>query len=293
MSNRPRRSVLYMPGSNPRALDKARSLPADGLILDLEDAVAPAEKKTARELVCESVKAGGYGGRELIVRINGLDTEWGEADLAAVAAAGPDAIAIPKVSSPAMIEEVEALMNRAGAPESTSIWAMVETPRGVLHAEAIAASTPRLGGFIMGTNDLVADLGAAHTPDRAPVMTALSLCVLAARAYGIAIVDGVYNAFKDEDGLRASCEQGRAMGFDGKTLIHPAQLAIANAVFAPAIEDVELAKRQVAAFEAAAAEGKGVAVVDGKIVENLHVASAKRLLEKAAAIAALEAEAGA
>jgi citrate lyase beta subunit len=293
MSNRPRRSVLYMPGSNPRALDKARSLPADGLILDLEDAVAPAEKATARELVCENVKKGGYGGRELIVRINGLDTEWGEADLAAAAAAGPDAIAIPKVSSPAMIEEVEALMNRAGAPETTAIWAMMETPRGVLHAEAIAASTPRLGGFVMGTNDLVADLGAAHTPDRAPVMTALSLCILAARAYGIAIVDGVYNAFKDEDGLRASCEQGLAMGFDGKTLIHPAQLAIANAVFAPAVEEVELAKRQVAAFEAAAAEGKGVAVVDGKIVENLHVAAAKRLLEKASAIEALEAEAGA
>jgi len=292
MSNRPRRSLLYMPGSNPRALDKARSLPADGLILDLEDAVAPAEKATAREIVCENVKQGGYGGRELIVRINGLDTEWGEADLAAAAAAGPDAIAIPKVSSPAMIEEVEALMVRAGAPETTAIWAMMETPRGVLHAEAIAASTPRLGGFIMGTNDLVADLGAAHTPDRAPVMTALSLCILAARAYGVAIVDGVYNAFKDEDGLRASCEQGRAMGFDGKTLIHPAQLAIANAVFGPAVEEVELARRQVAAFEAAAAEGKGVAVVDGKIVENLHVAAAKRLLSQAAAIAALEAESG-
>jgi citrate lyase beta subunit len=292
MTNRPRRSLLYMPGSSPRALDKARSLPADGLILDLEDAVAPAEKSAARENVCENIRKGGYGGRELIVRINGLDTEWGEDDLAAAAAAGPHAIAIPKVSSPAMIEEVEALMVRAGASESTAIWAMMETPRGVLHAEAIAASTPRLQGFIMGTNDLVADLGAAHTRDRAPVMTALGLCILAARAYGIAIVDGVYNAFKDEDGLRASCEQGRALGFDGKTLIHPAQLAIANAVFGPAIEDIELAMRQVAAFDSAKAEGKGVAVVDGKIVENLHVAAAKRLLEKAAAIKALEAESG-
>ncbi len=290
MSDRPRRSVLYMPGSNPRALDKARSLPADGLILDLEDAVSPAEKVAARDLVCENVRKGGFGGREVIVRINGLDTEWGEDDLAAVSAAGPDAIAIPKVSSPAMIEEVEALMNRAGAPEETAIWAMMETPRGVLHAEAIAASTPRLQGFIMGTNDLVADLGASHTPGREPVITALGLCLLAARAYDVAIVDGVFNAFKDEDGLRASCEQGLAMGFDGKTLIHPAQLAIANEVFAPAASDVDLAERQVAAFEEAAKEGKGVAVVDGKIVENLHVAAANRLLSKAAAIRALEAE---
>ena len=290
MTNRPRRSVLYMPGSNPRALDKARSLPADALILDLEDAVAPAEKEAARALVCENVKKGGYGGRELLIRINGLDTEWGEADLAAASTAAPDAILVPKVSSAAMVEEVEALMNRAGAPERTAIWAMMETPRGVLHAEAIAASTPRLQGFVMGTNDLVADLRASHTPGREPVIAALGLCMLAARAYDIAIIDGVFNAFKDEDGLRASCEQGLAMGFDGKTLIHPAQLAIANEVFAPAAADVELAERQVAAFEAAAAEGKGVAVVDGKIVENLHVAAAKRLLEQAAAIAALEAE---
>ncbi len=291
MSNRPRRSVLYMPGSNPRALDKARNLPADALILDLEDAVAPAEKATARDLVCENVQKGGYGGRELIIRINGLDTEWGEEDLAAASAAGPDAILIPKVSSAAMIEEVEAMMVRAGAPEETAIWAMMETPRGVLHAEAIAASTPRLAGFVMGTNDLVADLGASHTPGREPVITALGLCMLAARAYDVAIVDGVFNAFRDEDGLRASCEQGLAMGFDGKTLIHPLQLAVTNEVFAPAPEEVELASRQVAAFEEAAAEGKGVAVVDGKIVENLHVAAAKRLLEKAEAIKALEAEA--
>ncbi|QDL90960.1 CoA ester lyase [Paroceanicella profunda] len=284
---RPRRSVLYMPGSKARALEKARSLAADSLILDLEDAVTPEEKPAARDLVCAAVREGGYGPRELIIRINGLDTEWGEADLAAACAAGPDAILLPKVSRPEDITGLEAKM--AAAPAGTRIWAMMETPLGMLNAAAIAAASPRLACFVMGTNDLVKDLQARHTPDRLPVMTALGLCLLAARAHGLAIVDGVYNAFRDEDGLRAACLQGLEMGFDGKTLIHPAQLAVANEVFAPTPEDLAQAEVYVSAFEAAMAEGAGVAVVDGRIVENLHVANARRLLAQAAAIRELEA----
>ncbi|WP_118133322.1 CoA ester lyase [Oceanicella sp. SM1341] len=284
---RPRRSVLYMPGSRARALEKARSLAADSLILDLEDAVTPEEKPAARDLVCAAVREGGYGGRELVIRINGLDTEWGAADLEAACAAGPDAILLPKVSRPEDITGLEAKM--AAAPAHTRIWAMMETPLGMLNAAAIAAASPRLACFVMGTNDLVKDLQARHTPDRLPVMTSLGLCLLAARAHGLAIIDGVYNAFRDEEGLRASCLQGLEMGFDGKTLIHPAQLPIANEVFAPTAEDLAQAEAYVSAFEAAMAEGAGVAVVDGRIVENLHVENARRLLAQAAAIRELEA----
>ncbi|HSF92506.1 MAG TPA: CoA ester lyase, partial [Paracoccaceae bacterium] len=225
------RSVLYMPGSKERALEKAKTLDVDALILDLEDAVSPAEKPQARDMVCAAVKGGGYGPRKLIIRVNGLDTEWGEDDLKAAAEAQPDAILIPKVSSPTDLVKVEGIIKAAGANGNVKLWAMMETPLGMLNAAAIAGATPRLEGFVMGTNDLVKELNAAHTMDRVPVITALSLCLLAARAHGLICVDGVYNAFKDDDGLRYSCEQGRDFGFDGKTLIHPAQLAITNEVF--------------------------------------------------------------
>lgn len=281
------RSVLYMPGAKERALEKARTLQADALIFDLEDAVAPDEKPAARDLVCGAVATRGYGGRSMVIRINGLDTEWGMADLMAAAKAGPDAILIPKVNEAVDVLRVEALLEEHNAPAHTRIWAMMETPLGILNAQEIAASTARLQAFVMGTNDLVNDLGAMHTPDRASVMTALSLCLLAAKAYGLICVDGVYNAFKDDLGLQAVCEQARAMGFDGKTLIHPAQLDITNAVFAPSADDLALARSYVTAFAAAQARGEGVAVVKGKIVENLHVDGAEKLLGKAAAIAKL------
>ncbi|MEM1162980.1 MAG: CoA ester lyase [Pseudomonadota bacterium] len=286
---RPRRSVLYMPGSKPRALDKARGLPADSLILDLEDAVPPAEKITARTTVAEALAAGGYGKREIVIRVNGLDTEWGADDLIAAAACHPDAVLMPKVDGAAMIRDVDARLTAAGAPDTTRIWAMMETPLGMLNAGEIAASSPRLTCFVMGTNDLVKELGAAHTETRLPVITALGLCMLAARAHGLAILDGVYNAFRDEDGLRASCEQGLEFGFDGKTLIHPAQLEVTNHVFAPSDDQIALAEKYVTAFAEVEAAGQAVAVVDGKIVENLHVETARALLAKAEAIKELEA----
>jgi citrate lyase beta subunit len=284
----PYRSVLYMPGSKPRALDKARTIPADALILDLEDAVIPEEKPRARELVVEAIRAGGYGARRLLLRINALDTEWGLDDLAAAAAAGPHAILLPKVERPADIQRAAELMAARGAPEHVRLWAMMETPRAVLNAAAIAAAHPRLEGFVMGTNDLAKDLGAAQTPDRAPLLTSLGICLLAARAEGLIAVDGVHNAFQDLEGLREACLQGRALGFDGKSLIHPDQVPVANAAFAPSAAELALAEAQVAAFEAAAARGEGVAVLNGRIVENLHVAVARRLLARAATIAALE-----
>ena len=287
---RPRRSVLYMPGSKERALEKARTLPADALILDLEDAVAPSEKRAARELVRRAGRAGGYGPREVIIRINGLDTEWGAADLVAASEAGPDAILVPKAETAAQIADVEARMREHDAPDTTAIWAMIETPLGALNAREIAAA-PRMAGFVMGTNDLVKDLRAEHAPDRQPVLTALGLALLAARAYGLACIDGVHNALRDPAGLRAACVQGRALGFDGKTLIHPDQIAIANEVFAPDSEAIEKARETVAAFDEAVARGEGVAVLDGRIVENLHVEQARRLLAEAEAIAGLEAAA--
>lgn len=284
-TTRPRRSVLYMPGSKERALEKAKTLAADALILDLEDAVSPDDKPLARDLVAAATKAKGFGAREVVIRINGLDTPWGETDLEAAAQAGPDAILVPKVNSTAEIDDIADRMARAQAPDHTTIWAMMETPAGVLNAHKIATAN-RLTCFVMGTNDLVKDLHAAHTPDRAPIMTSLSLCLLAARAQGLACIDGVYNAFKDDDGLRMACQQGKEMGFDGKTLIHPAQLNVTNEVFGPSPEDIALAQRYVDAFRDA---GGGVAVVDGKIVENLHVVDARRILAEAEAIAALEA----
>lgn len=287
--NHPYRSVLYMPGSNPRALDKARSLPADALILDLEDAVLPSEKPRARDLVAESVETGGYGVRKLIIRINGLATEWGEADLERACRAAPDAILVPKVSSPGDVIDITERMEALGADPRTTIWAMMETPLGMLNAGAIAAAHPRLTGFVLGTNDLAKDLGAAHTPERLPLITGLGLCLLAARAHGLVCIDGVYNAFHDDAGLRVACEQGRDMGFDGKTLIHPRQLDIANEVFAPSTADLELARNYVEAFQEANARGQGVAVVNGRIVENLHVETARRMIARAETIAKLEA----
>ncbi len=275
---RPYRSVLYIPAANARAMEKAQGLAADAIIFDLEDAVAPGEKIAARNLL-RAALANDYGSRARIVRINGLDTEWGEGDARAFAS-GADAVLIPKVSSPADLDRVAALV-----PE-TPLWAMMETAAGMLNAAAIAAH-PRLEGMVMGTNDLAKELGSRFRADRLPMQPGLGLCLLAAKAQGKVVVDGVFNAFKDEEGLAFECEQGRDMGFDGKTLIHPAQLAIANAVFAPGEAEIELARRQIDAFDAAQAEGKGVAVVDGRIVENLHVETARKTLDKAAAIAAM------
>lgn len=287
---RPRRSMLYMPGSKPRALEKARGLAADALILDLEDAVPPAEKDAARDIVAEALTTGGYGARELIVRINGLDTDWGAADLAMVAKSNADAILIPKVESKAMTQEVVAMLEAERASADIAIWAMMETPLGILNALEIAQSHPKMAGMVMGTNDLVKELQATHAPGRAPVSTSLSLCLLAARATGLACIDGVYNAFKDDEGLRAECTDGCARGFDGKTLIHPAQLAIANESFGPTEGALAEAREQLAAFEAVEAAGQGVAVVNGRIVENLHVETAKRLIAESEAIERLAAE---
>ena len=286
---RPRRSVLYMPGSNARALEKARTLAADGLILDLEDAVAPDAKALARDQVCAAVAAGAYGRREVAIRVNGLDTAWAKDDIAAAAAAGPDAIVLPKVESAAMVGEFEALIEAGGAPATTRMWFMIETPLGVLRAAEIAAASRRATCFVMGTNDLAKELQAAHTYAREPMLTSLGLCILAARAHGLAIVDGVHNDLQDEDGFRAACIQGRELGVDGKTLIHPKQIAPCNEAFAPTADEIESAHRIVDAFSQAEAEGKGVVVVDGRLVENLHVENARRLITMKQAIEALEA----
>lgn len=276
---RPYRSVLYIPAARERALEKARELAADAIIFDLEDAVSPEEKVRAREVLGAALRAD-FGARARIVRVNGLGTEWVEGDLEAFGGhPGVDAVLLPKVNGPA---DLDAVAGKVKAP----LWAMLETAKGCLNAGAIAAH-PRLEGMVMGTNDLAKELGARFRSDRLPLMAGLGACVLAARAEGRVIVDGVFNAFKDEAGLRAECEQGRDMGFDGKTLIHPAQLAVANEVFAPSADEVELARRQIAAYAEARARGEGVAVVDGKIVENLHVATAEALIGKAEAIAAL------
>ncbi|CRL15378.1 HpcH/HpaI aldolase/citrate lyase family protein [Phaeobacter italicus] len=279
---RPYRSVLYIPGSKPRALEKARGLPVDAIIFDLEDAVSADEKVNARDTLGAALAEGGYGARMKIVRINGLDTTWGRSDAEAVTKMACDAVLLPKVSSP---DDLNALAAITG---DLPIWAMMETPRGILNAAAIAAH-PLLQGMVMGTNDLAKELQVRFRPDRLPLMAGLGQCLLAAKAEGIIIVDGVYNAFKDAEGLAAECEQGRDMGFDGKTLIHPAQVDVANAAFAPSEAEIDLSRRQIAAFEEAEAAGQGVAVVDGKIVENLHVATAREILAKADAIAAVSA----
>lgn len=282
--SQPCRSVLYIPASRPRALEKAKTLPADAIIFDLEDAVAVDEKVPARTTLAEALTQGGYGARLQITRINGFDTPWGADDVTTIAPAAPQAILLPKVNSAEDIEALAHLLNSNPNTKDTQIWAMMETPLGILNAAQIAAA-PRMAGFVMGTNDLAKDLTART---REAMITSLQFCLLAARAHGIACIDGVYNAFKDEDGLRAECEQGRDFGFDGKTLIHPAQLAIANAAFGPSDDDIALAHRQIEAYNEALAKGDGVAVVDGKIVENLHIETARATLAKATAIAALE-----
>jgi citrate lyase subunit beta / citryl-CoA lyase len=278
-SVRPRRSVLYMPGSNARAQEKAKTLPADGLILDLEDATAPDAKAEARNLVCQAVTGGGYGRRELIIRVNGLDTPWGRDDVMAASKAGPDAILLPKVESVDHVRELEALMQQSGAPEKTTIMCMMETPLGILNAQSIAGSSKRLSCLVLGTSDLTKDLHAAHTPMRLPMLTSLGICLLAARAHHLAVLDGVYLDLDDEAGFRESCVQGLELGFDGKTLIHPKQVGPCNEVFSPSEEEVARARKIIQAYEAAEREGKGVVLVDGKLVENLHVASARRLLD--------------
>ncbi|NND42794.1 MAG: CoA ester lyase [Silicimonas sp.] len=271
------RSVLYIPGSKVRALDKAKGLPTDAIIFDLEDAVAPDEKASARDTLAAELQAGGYGPRFRIVRINGPDTEWGTDDARAVARMGCDAVLLPKVDGPDDIDRL------AGMSPDVRVWCMMETPRGIHNAQAIA-DHPNVDGFVLGTNDLAKEIGCATGGDRLAMMMALQTCLNAGRAAGIVCVDGVFNAFKDDDGLRAECEQGRALGMDGKTLIHPAQLEIANQVFAPTPDQVVLAERQIEAFDAAMKRGEAVAVVDGKIVENLHVETARRILVKDRAI---------
>lgn len=286
---RPRRSVLYMPGSNARALEKGRGLPADGLILDLEDAVAPDAKATARDTIASALAAGGYGGRELIVRVNGLNTPWGYDDLRMAAASGADAVLLPKVESADAVRQAEAVLRAAGAPAGQTIWCMMETPLGILNAKEIAGASPAVGALVLGTSDLAKDLHAAHTAQRLPMITSLGLCLLAARAYGLAVLDGVHLDLNDDEGFAASCRQGRELGFDGKTLIHPKTIAACNAAFAPDDEEIAQAHRIIAAHAEAAASGKGVVLVDGKLVENLHVENARRLVTLADAIAKLQA----
>jgi citrate lyase subunit beta/citryl-CoA lyase len=287
-TSRPRRSVLYMPGSNTRALEKARGLAADGLILDLEDAVAPDAKAMARANVAAALRAGGYGKRELVVRVNGLATPWGYDDIAAAAAMKADAVLLPKVESADMVRQAETLLAAAGAAASLALWCMMETPRGMLHAEEIAAASPRVACLVMGTSDLAKDLHARHTRDRLPMLTALGLCLLAARAYRLAILDGVHLDLADDEGFTAACHQGRELGFDGKTLIHPKTIAAANAAFAPTDDEVAGARRIIAAHAEAAAAGKGVVLVDGKLIESLHVEDARRTVTLADQIRDME-----
>ena len=280
---RPRRSVLYMPGSNRRAMEKARELPADVLILDLEDAVTPDAKTSARQEVVEAVGRSGYGLREVVIRINGLGTHWHADDLTAVAASNAHAILLPKVEGAGQVRTVAAAL-----PEGMDLWCMIETPLAILHAEEIAASSSKTKCLVMGTSDLAADLNALHTSHREPFAASLSLCLLAARAYGLAALDGVFLDLKDDAGFEAACLQGRQFGFDGKTLIHPRQVAAANQIFAPSNDEIAEANIIVTAFEQAQTEGKGVVVVNGQLVENLHVASARRLLALSGAISAQE-----
>ena len=278
---RPRRSALYLPGSNARALEKAKSLPCDVLLLDCEDAVAPENKELARDQIAGALRAGGYGRRELVVRTNSLDTPWGVADLRAAAAAGADAVLLPKVEDVSMVQRAFAALE--GAP--TAIWVMVETPLGVLRAESLAAS-PLVGCLVAGTNDLAADLRCDGAwAERAALLPSLAQMVLAARAHGKVALDGVHIDLADDAGLAASCDQGRRLGFDGKSLIHPKTIAAANAAFTPSADEVARARAVIAAFDAAAAAGSALAVLDGKLVEELHVRASRRLIAVAEACA--------
>jgi citrate lyase subunit beta/citryl-CoA lyase len=283
---RPRRSVLYMPAANERALEKAKTIAADAIIFDLEDAVAPDAKPDARDRAVAAVQSGEYGNRELTIRCNGLDTEWGAADIAAAGAAEPSAVVIPKVDSVDMVNDVVALLDGAHAPATTMIWPMIETPTAIFNVREIAAH-PRVSVLIMGTNDLAKELRSPIVAGRHPLVPHLATSLLAAREAGKVVIDGVYNDVKDAEGFAAECVQGMEMGFDGKTLIHPSQVAPANDVWAPSEDDVAHARRVITAFDEAVAAGKGVVTVDGRMIENLHVDNARRMLATADAIASL------
>jgi citrate lyase subunit beta/citryl-CoA lyase len=289
MTIRLRRSALYMPGSNARALDKARTLPADAVIIDLEDAVAPEAKAMARDQACAAIRQGGFGEREIVIRVNALSTEWGRADLAAAAAVAPTAVLIPKVSTPGDIMMAASELRKAGAPESTRLWAMMETPTAILNADSIVRTArdpaSHLDVLVMGTNDLAKETRARITPGRPSLMAWLSICVAAARAYGVDLLDGVYGDIRNAEGLRAECEQARDMGMDGKTLIHPDQIAICNATFTPEDDELAWARKLVAAFDAPENAAKGAIALDGRMVERLHADMARRTLAIAAEIA--------
>jgi len=293
MVARPRRSVLYMPGSNAKALAKARTLPADAVILDLEDSVSPEAKDAAREQVVETAKAGGFGGREVIIRINGPHTPWGAEDLQAAISAGPDGILLPKVDGPGTIMLAARALRDAGAPEKTRLWAMMETPMAMLSAGSIAATAAdpdaRLEVLVMGLNDLAKETRARLTPGRAAFTAWIATCLAAARAHGSDILDGVYNQISDLEGFRAECEQGRDFGFDGKTLIHPSQIEFCNEIFAPSTTEVETARAIIGAFSLPENAGRGVIQLNGKMVERLHADMAERTLAIANGIAALAA----
>lgn len=288
--NRPRRSALYMPASNDRALEKAKSLDIDAVIVDLEDSVAPDAKAEARASASTAVQAGGYGRREVLIRVNGLNTEWGKDDILAAAASGADAVCVPKVESVNQLTAIRDVLDEGGAPAETGIWAMIETPRAILDVHEIAAAGPadhyQVTVLLLGTNDLAKETRAALTPDRLPMLAWLSQCVVAARAYGLDILDGVYNNFRDEDGFRRECVQGRDLGMDGKTLIHPNQIGLCNEVFSPGDEDIDWSRKVIAAFDSPENANKGVITIDGKMVELLHLDIARRTVAIADAIAA-------
>jgi len=292
-ANQPRRSVLYVPGSNQRALEKSKSVAADGLILDLEDAVAPDAKLEARQFVVDSVAKGGFGKREVLVRVNSLSTPWGYEDLMAVAKSKADGVVISKVQSSAQVRQVEAILSGVHASDDLSIWCMMETPRSILKSDEIAESSNKLAGLIMGTSDLVKDLHALHSPSRLSMLTSLSMGVLAARAHGLAILDGVHLDLNDDEGFEQSCLQGLELGFDGKTLIHPKTIPVANRIFAPTTQDVQWSLKVIIAHAEATQNGQGVVLVDGKLIESLHVDEARRIVAMAERIAELNAELGA
>lgn len=285
---RPRRSALFMPGSNERALDKAKTLPCDMVLMDLEDGVAPDAKDAARRRLVATVKAGGYAPREVLVRVNAFGSKWFEDDVDNIALSGADGIIIPKTDDAATVQAAAKRMDKAGAPRSMTVWCMIETARGVLNAPAIAAAHPRLGGFIFGAADLSKDLRALHTPDRMPVMMAMQMCVLAARANGLSVLDSPHFDLSDDEGFRAACAQARTLGFDGKALIHPKTIADANAAFGPTRDELNRARRIIDAHRMALAAGQGVTLLDGKLVEGLHVIEAERLIALADAIVAIE-----
>jgi citrate lyase subunit beta/citryl-CoA lyase len=290
VSDRPRRSVLYMPASNARALEKAKSLPADAVIFDLEDAVAPDAKELARTAAVDAVNSKAYGKREVMIRVNAIDTKWGADDLAAVAGSAADGVVVPKVSTVDEVVQIDNILAASGAPADFPIWAMMETPRGILSADAICQASRRLAGLCIGTADLSKDLQCAHPADRAPMLMAMQLTILAARANGLFVLDGVHVDLGDEEGYVAACEQGRDLGFDGKTLIHPKQIEAANRIYAPSAGDIAHAKKLIAAHKEAQAKGAGVTTLNGRLVEVLHVAEAERLLARAQMIAALESD---